>query len=63
MTAANRTANGRPRAGAEQAAANRALPGVVRVRASCQPQDEGSSNNTGSDQLLHHDFLSQSSAQ
>jgi hypothetical protein len=62
MPAANRTADGRPRSGTEQAAADRALARVVGVRATSQAQDEGRRNNSGSDQSLHHDFLSQSSA-
>jgi hypothetical protein len=63
MPAANRTADGCPRARAEQTAADRALARVVGVRAPGQSQDEGSRNDAGSDQSLHHDFLSQSSAQ
>ena len=63
MPAANRTADGRPRTGAEQAAADCALARVVWVRASGQPQDEGRRDEAGSDQSIHHDFLSQSSAQ
>jgi hypothetical protein len=62
MPAANRTANSRSRARAEQAAADRALAGVVGVCTARQPQDKGRRNNAGSDQSLHHDFLSQSSA-
>jgi hypothetical protein len=53
MPAANRTADGCPRARAEQAAADRALARVVGVRAPGQSQDEGSRNNAGSDQSLH----------
>jgi hypothetical protein len=49
MPAANRAANSRSRAGAEQAAADRALAGVVGIRATRQPQDEGRRNNAGSD--------------
>jgi hypothetical protein len=63
MSAANRTADGRPRAGPEQAAADRALARVVGVRTTSQPQDEGRRDNAGSDQSIHYDFLSQSSAQ
>jgi hypothetical protein len=56
MSAANRAADGCPCTGAEQAAADRALARVVRVRAPGQPQDEGR-NKAGSDQSLHHLFL------
>jgi hypothetical protein len=63
MSAGHRTANSRPCAGAEQAAADRALPRVVRVRTTGQPQDEDRRNNPGSDQSIHHHFLLQSSAQ
>jgi hypothetical protein len=63
MSAANRTADGRPRAGPEQAAAERALSRVVGVRTTSQPQDEGRRDNAGSDQSIHYDFLLQSSAQ
>jgi hypothetical protein len=56
MPAAYRTANRRPRTGAEQAAADRALARVVRVRATSQPQDEGRCDEAGSDQSIHHDF-------
>src|SRR3984893_6229132 len=63
MSAANRTADGRPRAGPEQPAADRALARVVGVRTASQPQDEGRRDNAGSDQSIHYDFLSQSSAQ
>jgi hypothetical protein len=63
MPAAYRTANRRPRTGAEQASADRPLARVVRVRATSQPQDEGRCDDAGSDQSIHHDFLSQSSAQ
>ena len=59
MPAADRTADGRPRTGAEQAAADRALAGVVRVCATSQPQDEGRRNNAGSDQSIYPAFLSQ----
>jgi hypothetical protein len=58
MPAANRTADGRPSAGPEQAAADCALSRVVGVRATGQPQDEGCRSEAGSDQSLHHDFLS-----
>jgi len=47
MSAANRTADGRPRAGPEQAAADRALARVVGVRTTSQPQDEGRRDNAG----------------
>jgi hypothetical protein len=57
MPAAYRTADGCPRAGAEQAAADRALAGIVRVRAPGQPQDEGRRDKAGSNQSLHHLFL------
>jgi hypothetical protein len=63
MPAANRTANGRPRTGPEQPTADRALARVVGVCTTSQPQDERRRNNAGSDQSMHHDFLSQSSAQ
>jgi hypothetical protein len=63
MSAADRTANGRSRAGAEQTAADRALARVVGIRAPGQPQDEGCHNDAGSDQSIHHDFLLQNSAQ
>jgi hypothetical protein len=56
MPAAYRTANRRPRTGAEQASADRALARVVRVRATSQPQDEGRCDEAGSDQSIHHDF-------
>jgi hypothetical protein len=62
MPAANRTADGRPRAGAEQAAADCALARVVWVRATRQPQNKGRRNNAGSNQSIHHDFLSQNTA-
>jgi hypothetical protein len=58
MPAANRTANGCSCAGTEQAAAHRALPRVVRVRTTSQPQHEGRRNNGRSDQSIHHAFLS-----
>jgi hypothetical protein len=63
MPAANRTADGRPCTGAEQAAADCALARVVWVRATRQPQDKRRRSNAGSNQSIHHDFLSQSSAQ
>jgi hypothetical protein len=63
MSAAYRAAKSRPRAGAEQAAANCTLGRIVWVRAPGQPQDEGRCNNAGSDQSIHHDFLLQSLAQ
>jgi hypothetical protein len=62
MSASDCTADGRPRAGAEQAAADRALARVVRVRASGQPQDEGRRDNAGSDQSVHLLFLLKSPA-
>ena len=62
MPTADRAANGRPRPGAEQTAANRALARVVGVRTPGQSQDEGRRNNAGSDQSLHHVFLLESSA-
>jgi len=42
---------------------DRALARVVGVGTTNQPQDEGRRDNAGSDQSIHHDFLSQSSAQ
>jgi hypothetical protein len=58
MPAADRTADGRPRSRAEQAAADRALARVVGVGATSQPQDEGRRDKAGSDQSIHHYFLS-----
>ena len=59
MSAADRTANGRSRPGAEQAAAHRALPRVVGVCATSHPEDQPRPNNSGSDQSMHHVFLFQ----
>jgi hypothetical protein len=53
MSAADRPADGRPRPGAEQAAADRALARVVGICAPSQPQDEGRRNDAGSDQSIH----------
>ena len=52
MSAAHRTTNGCPRTGAEQAAADRALPRVVGVGTTSQPQEEGRRNNAGGDHFL-----------
>jgi hypothetical protein len=57
MSAADRTADGCPSPGAEQAAAHRALARVVRVRATSQAQDKGRCHNAGSHKSLHHLFL------
>ena len=55
MPPADRTADGRPRPGAEQAAAYRALARVVRVCATSQTEDDGR-NYAGSDQSIHQVF-------
>jgi hypothetical protein len=61
VPAADRTADSRSRARAEQAAADCSLARVVGVGATSQPQDEGRRYKAGSDQSIHYDFLSQRS--
>jgi hypothetical protein len=53
MPAGHRTANGGASAGAEQAAADRTLAGIVWVRAARQSQHQPSANDTRGNPALH----------
>jgi len=57
MTAADRTPDRSPCPGAEQAAADRALARIIRVRAARQCRYQSHGNYAASDQPLHRSIL------
>jgi hypothetical protein len=60
MSAANRAADRSPRTGADQAPANRALAGIIRVRTTGQYQNQSRGDHARSKQSLHRSVPSQS---